>query len=119
MAGSASTRSPRPAPVPPQDEVQGDGSEGDEEYRRRRRREGREEGRAQNPSEQETHTRRGDEGRYMDGRDDEPGAPESIEGFTGEDLEEFGREVVRVFSRIRKSRRPRRESEASGETEED
>jgi len=122
MAESTAARSPRRAPMPPQDEEQEDGREGDEEYRRRRRREEREErqaGRAQNPSEQETYRRRGDEGRNMDGRDDEPAAPESIEGFTGEDLEDFGREVVRVFSRIRQSKTRRRESEDYGETEED
>jgi predicted chitinase len=120
MAESTPTRSPRRAPAPPQDEEQEDGREGEEEYRPRRRREEREEGRAerdQYPSEQETRRRRDDEGR-KDGRDDEPDGPASVVGFTDEEFEEIGREMVRVFSRLRQSRTPRGESEAYGEKEE-
>jgi hypothetical protein len=120
-AESTSMRSPRRAPVPSQDNEQEDGREGEEEYRSRRRREDREEGKAerdQYASEQEAHRRRGDGGRNKRGMDDEPDGPESIEGFTNEELEEIGREMIgRVFSRIRQRRTPRRESEAYGEKE--
>jgi hypothetical protein len=121
MAESTSARSPRRAHVPSQEEEQEDRREGEEEYRRRRRREEREERKAERdqfPSEKETRRRREDEGRKYGG-DDEPDGPESIEGFTGEELEEIGREIVRIFSRIRQSRTPRRKSEVHRETEED
>jgi hypothetical protein len=106
--------------VPSQNEEQDDGREGEEEYRRSRGREEREERKAereQYPSAKEPRGRREDEGREY-GRDDEPDGSESIEGFTGEEFEEIGREIVRAFSRIRQGRLPRRESEAHKDKEE-
>lgn len=37
---------------------------------------------------------------------------------TGEELEEIGREVLKLFSRVRQNRTPRRKSEAYREKEE-
>jgi hypothetical protein len=36
--------------------------------------------------------------------------PETVEEFTDEELEEIGREFLKLFSRIRENRTPRRES---------
>jgi putative chitinase len=54
----------------------------------------------------------------IDDRDNRPDAPEPAEEFTEEELEKIGREIVDLFSRIRRSRTPRRESEAYMQKEE-
>jgi hypothetical protein len=60
------------------------------------------------------HRRREEEGQeedgHRDGRDDQPDVPETVEEFTDEELEEIGREFLKLFSRIRENRTPRRES---------
>jgi len=100
-----------------------DGQE-EEEYRHRRREErAREDGdylettidtQEEQEPEQEPRRRREEEGR-RDGRDDDQ--DRSIEEFTSEEFEEIGKEMLRLFSRIRQSRSSRRESEAYREKE--
>jgi predicted chitinase len=100
-----------------------DGQE-EEEYRYRRREEWAREDEEdrdylETPTEEREeveyrHRRREEEGQeedgHRDGRDDQPDVPETVEEFTDEELEEIGREFLKLFSRIRENRTPRRES---------
>lgn len=125
-ANAAGRKSPLPKPVPPQDEEQrsSNGQEEDERRERRREERVREDGEDRDypettidaRDEKETRRGRGGEGR-RDGKGDESNV-EPMEGFTDEEFEEIGREIVRLFSRVRQNRAPRRESEAQVEKEE-
>jgi hypothetical protein len=116
MAVSTSTKSPLPARAPAQDEEQKG-----EEYRRRS------EEQAQKPeNDQEQEDGRRQEGeRRRGGRNAEPDRSEPVERVAGEDLrdvdlEEIGREVLKLIrSYTGQSRTPRGESEAHNEKEED
>lgn len=129
---AARQKPPLAKPLPPQDEAAEPEEDGRREKEEERRGRGRREERARDSKEDgdqlETITDARDEQetgqeprgkreeRHRDGRDDLHGT-ESIERFTDEELEEIGREIVRLFSRIRKSRSPGDESDAYSEKE--
>ncbi len=125
MAESTSTKSPLPAPAPAQDEEQEDGRKREEEeYRKRSEEQAEKAEKDQDYLEQEARRKRKGEGR-RGGRNDEPDGSEPIERFAGEDLkdidlEEIGREVLRLIrSYTGQSKTPRRKSEAHNDKEED
>ena len=115
-ADAVGRKSPLPKPMPPQDEVEE--RQEDERHNTRREDRARQNGEDRDYPEttieaqddQGTHRRREEEGR-RDGKSIESDG-EALEGFTDEEFEEIGREILRIFSRVRQNRAAQRESEA-------
>jgi putative chitinase len=123
MEESTSRKSPLPTPAP--DEEQEDGRERKgEEYRKGSEEQAEKTENGQDYPEQEDGRKREGE-RRRGGRTDEPDRSEPVERYAGEDLrdvdlEEIGREVLKLIrSYTGQSRTPRGESEAHNEKEED
>ena len=125
------SKPPLPRPMPPQE---ADGKIEEEEERRRKRREERAREEDRDYAEVPTDEQEEEDGRereeaeyrrrrreevaekedgYVEDSGSEPSVAESVEGFTDEELEEIGRGVLKLFSRIRKNRTPRSESKAN------
>ncbi len=118
-AKPASKRSTRPVP-PPQDEERGASEEGEEEEDRRRREERAQKAeKKRDPLVRETRGEREVEELNGD-RNDRPDGSEAIERFADENLEEIGREVLRLIrSYTGQGKTVRSDSEAHREKEED